>query len=214
MLVGKRMSHPVITVHPDTTMQTALDLMQKENIQRLPVVDKHGKLVGIISEKQLLKASPSDATSLSVWEIKTLVNTIKIEKIMTREVTTVTEDTPIEEAARIMTDSGVGGLPVVEGSKVVGFITETDIFKVFLEVLGARNSGIRLTVLVPILPGTLVNLSKAIYDIGGNILTVGTFLGESSEDGEVVMKIEGVDKRKLLNTVKPYVNKVVDIRDT
>lgn len=214
MLVGKRMSHPVITVHPDTSMQAALDLMHKENIQRLPVVDKNGKLVGIISEKQLLKASPSDATSLSVWELKSLVNSIKIEKIMTKDITTVTEDTPIEEAARIMADSNVGGLPVVNGDKVVGIITETDIFKILLEVVGARNSGIRLSALVPITRGILVDLTKSIFDIGGNIITVGTFLGESTEDGEIVMKIEGVDQKKLVNAVKPFVKKIIDIRQT
>src|SRR5512146_2345707 len=124
MLVRERMSHPVITVNADNSMQEALHLMRQEHIRRLPVINKRGQLVGIITETDLAKASPSQATTLSRWEIRELVGEVKVEEIMTAEVVTVTDDTPIEEAARIMADCNVSGLPVMREGKLVGLITE------------------------------------------------------------------------------------------
>jgi len=212
MLVGDRMSHPVITIQGDVPVQEALNSMRKENVRRFPVVDKRGQMVGFVSEEDLLNASPSEATSLSMWEINYLVSKITVEKVMTRDVVTITDDTPLEEAARVMADKGVGGLPVLRDGELVGIITETDLFKIFLELLGARESGIRLSVLVPNAPGELAKLSKAIFEAGGNIMALGTFLGESSENREMVLKVDGIEADTLVAVVKPYIEKVVDIR--
>jgi acetoin utilization protein AcuB len=148
MLVGERMTRPVLSVPPETPIQDALVRMRKEHVSRFPVLNKKGELIGIVSEDDLLHASPSDATSLSVWEINYLMSKITVERVMTTEVITVTEDTPLEEAARIMADYRVGGLPVVKGKAVIGMITQTDLFCLFLEMLGAREPGLRLTALV------------------------------------------------------------------
>jgi acetoin utilization protein AcuB len=136
------MKHPVITVPPDLPITEALTLMKSDRIRRMPVVDKAGKLVGIVSAKDLLNASPSPATSLSVWEMNYLLSKIMVKDVMTKDVMTVSEDTPIEEAARIMADNKVGGLPVMRDNKLVGIITETDLFKIF-SAAGARESGVR-----------------------------------------------------------------------
>lgn len=213
MLVNERMSHPVITVHPELSIQEALKRMREEHIRRFPVVDQRGRLVGIVSERDLLHAAPSDATSLSIWEVNYLVSKITVEKVMTRRVTTVAEDTPLEEAARIMADNKIGGLPVVHDGKLVGIITETDLFKIFLEMLGAREPGIRLAVLVPNVAGELAKLTRAIYNAGGNILALGTFLGESSQNREVTIKVAGVDSRSLISAVEPLVERIVDVRE-
>ncbi len=213
MLVGDRMSKPVITIHPETSMKDALELMEREHVHRLPVVDKKGKLVGIISERELYKEYPSEATTLSVWELNYLLKEITIEKLMTRDVTTVTEDTPLEEAARIMVDKDFSGIPVVRDDKVVGMITETDLFKIFLEMLGARNPGVRLTVLLPETPGALMKVTEAIFKIGGNIEAVGTFLGESTANREVTIKVEEVEMAALREAVTPHVEKILDIRE-
>jgi acetoin utilization protein AcuB len=213
MFVGSRMKHPVITIGPKTSLDDALSLMNKEHIRRLPVVDQSGSLVGIVTELDLLKASPSAATSLSVWEIKSLLSSFPVEKIMTRDVFTVTEDMPLEEAARIMSDHKIGGMPVVRGESVVGIITETDIFNAFLEVLGAREAGLRLTVELGKGPGILAKLSQAIFETGGNILSTGSFLGEDSKTSQMVFRIEGVNDKDLLKAIKPFVSRVVDIRD-
>lgn len=214
MLVGERMSKPVITVRPETPIQEALNLMHKEKIRRLPVVDRKGRLVGIVTEKDLLHASPSSATSLSVWELNYLLSKITIEEVMTRQVVTVREDIPIEEAARLMVDNHAGGLPVMRGEEVVGIITETDLFKVFLELLGAREAGIRISALVRNVPGELARLTRAIYEAGGNILALGTFLGESTQNREMTLKVEGVPKDALQKAIEPVVVRVLDVRET
>ncbi|HDD61815.1 MAG TPA: CBS domain-containing protein [Chloroflexi bacterium] len=213
MLVRERMSYPVITVHPDMPIMDALDLMQKEHIRRFPVIDKRGHLVGIVSKTDLLHAAPSAATSLNVWEVNYLVSKITIKKVMTPDVSTIEGDTPLEEAARIMADNKVGGLPVLNRGKVVGIITETDLFKIFLEMLGAREQGIRLAVLVPNTRGELAKLTKSIFDIGGSIISLGTFMGENSENREVTMKIEGVSVNEITNATQPFVEKLIDIRE-
>lgn len=214
MLVKERMSLPVITIHPEMPIMEALNLMKKEKIRRLPVVNQRGHLIGIVSDKDLLHASPSDATSLSVWEISYLVSKIDVEQIMTQNVITITEDTPLEDAARIMVDNKIGGLPVVEDDIVVGIITETDLFKIFLELLGAREPGVRLSCLVPNIAGELAQLTKAIFEAGGNILTLGTFLGESSENREITLKVDGITQQSLVSVVEPFIEKILDIRES
>jgi acetoin utilization protein AcuB len=213
MLVKERMSYPAITVHPEMPIQEALNLMREKRVRRFPVVDQRGRLSGIVSERDLLHAAPSDATSLSIWEVNYLVSKITVEKVMTRKVITITEDTPLEEAARIMADHKIGGLPVIRDGEVVGIVTETDLFKVFLEMLGAREPGVRLAVLVPRDPGELVALTQAVYKAGGKILGLGTFLGENSQNREVTMKVAGVELQALISGVEPIVERVMDVRE-
>ena len=141
MLVGERMSHPVIHISPDFTIHDAIQLMKHEGIRRMPVVAK-GKLIGIVSETDLLNASPSQATSLSVWELNYLLSKVTVEEIMTKDVITIAEDTPIEEAARILADNKIGCLPVMKDENLVGIITETDLFRLLLELMGAREKAV------------------------------------------------------------------------
>jgi len=212
MLVKERMSHPVITIHPDASMQDALTLMRREHVRRLPVVDRLGALVGIITEANLDKASPSEATTLSVWEIRELISKVKIEKIMTRDVVAVDDDCPIEEAARVMADGDFSGLPVLKDDKLVGLITETDLFKIFLEMFGARDPGVRLSIEVPKGPGQIAKLAQKIYELGGDIVSLGTFVGVNSEVGQITLKVDGIEQNKLVEAVKPFVSRVLDVR--
>jgi acetoin utilization protein AcuB len=133
---------------------------------------------------------------------------------MTKKVITVTEDTPLEEAARIMADNHFSGLPVMRGKALVGMITETTLFRIFLELLGARCAGIRVTVSLPDKPGELANLTRAIQESGGNIVALGTFMGESPAEGLVTFKVEGVKMDVLKQTIQPLVDKIIDIRNT
>ena len=214
MLVGNRMSSPVITVHPDTPMEEALNIMHHERVRRLPVVDNRGKLIGIVSERQLLKEHPSEATTLSIWEQRDMLRKITIKKLMTPNVFTVTEDTTFEEAAKIMAEEGISGLPVMRGDKLVGMITEKDVFKIFLELMGSYEHGIRLTILVADQPGVLAHLAQKIFDIGGNITALGTFLGEDSESRKMTFKISDVDKKTLEEAILPLVQRIEDIRES
>ena len=214
MLVGERMSSPVITVSPETSMPEAFDRMHKEHIRRLPVVNKAGELVGIIAEADLLKASPSEGTTLSIHEMKYLLGRITVAELMTKPVITVTEDTPLEEAARIMVDCEIGGLPVVSGGDVVGIITETTLFRIFMELLGARKAGMRVTAEVPDTPGELARLAQAIYERGGNIVALGTFQGDLPGKGLFTFKVDGISREALEVAIHPFVDKIIDIRST
>lgn len=137
MQVSERMTQPVITALPGMPIQEALNLMRERGIHRLPVVDSGGKLKGIVSDRDLLHASPSDATSLSVWELNYLLSKVVLKDVMTKSVITVKGDSRIRETASIMVDKKIHGLPVMDGENVVGIITETDLFKVLLDLLEA-----------------------------------------------------------------------------
>ncbi|NLG99121.1 MAG: CBS domain-containing protein [Chloroflexi bacterium] len=212
MLVRERMSHPVITVYPETSMQEAVELMTREHVRRLPVVNKRGKLLGIVTENDVNRALPSDATTLSKWEMHELINKVKVQEIMTEQVVQIEEDTPIEEAARIMADCKISGLPVMRDGKLVGMITETDLFKIFLELFSARDKGVRITVEVPRGPGQIAKLSKVIHEKGGDILSMGTYLGESTDTGHIILKVEGVQKEDLISAIEPQVLRITDVR--
>lgn len=215
MLVKERMSRQPVLASPELSVSDALNLMKREKVRRLPVVDKNGHLVGIVSEKDLLHASPSPATSLSVWEITYLLGKIKVEDVMTQKVITVTGDTPLEVAARIMADSKIGGLPVVGGDgAVVGIITETDLFKIFLELLGAREKGVRVTALAPEVRGELAKITQAIASAGGNIVSLGQFQGTDSTNRQVLIKVEGLSREQLMEVLKPVVISIEDVRET
>jgi len=214
MLVHERMTRHPITVKPDMPINDALKLMRDEKIRRLPVVDRHGKLVGIVTQTDLLYASPSPATSLSIYEVHYLVSKIQVKDVMTKDVITVSEYTPIEEAARIMADNKIGGLPVMRNGRLVGIITETDLFKIFLELMGAREKGVRITLLVPEQPGILAGITKTIAEMGGNIVALGTFLGEDPTNRLITIKVEGVEQEQLTLAMESLGHEIVDVRTT
>jgi acetoin utilization protein AcuB len=213
MLVKDRMSKPPITIRDDVGVEEALRLMHSENVRRLPVVDGHGKMVGIVSELDLLKVSPSPATTLSVYEIPYLLSKIKMRDVMTREVITVTEGTPLEEAARVMADNKIGGLPVVRGDRVVGMITETDLFKTFLEMLGGREEGPRISMFVPDQEGMLARITGKIADIGVNITALSTIAGEDPSEYLVTIRVEqDADQDALVSAMQDLGMKIEDAR--
>jgi acetoin utilization protein AcuB len=213
MLVKERMTRDPVTVTPDTAVSEALNVMRQAAVRRMPVLDKRGRLVGIVAEKDLLYASPSPATSLNVYEIGYLLSKLKIKEIMAKDVVTITEDAPLEEAARTMADNAVSGLPVVRGDELVGIITETDIFKVMLEMLGARDEGIRVTLHVDDQPGVLSRIAGAIASIGGDIVTLGTFSSGGGRHGVLVIKVCCVEKSALVTVLEEVESvKVVDVR--
>lgn len=125
--------NPVIT-SPEATVPYAHQLMNDSQVRRLPVVDD-GKLVGIVALGDLLEAGPSDATSLSIFELNYLIAKLPIADIMTKDVFTVTPDTTLHDVAEIMLENKIGGLPVMSDSDVVGIITESDVFRAVMEII-------------------------------------------------------------------------------
>jgi len=212
MLVGERMTKDPVVIHDDTPIDEAMKVMRDNKVRRLPVLNKKGALVGIVSERDLLYASPSPATSLSIYELHYLLSKIKVASVMTKEVITVTEDTPLEEAARIMADNKIGGLPVVSDGELMGIITETDLFKIFLELLGAREMGVRLTMLVPDKKGMLAKVTGKIAELGGNIVSLGTFLGEDPTNALLTIKVQDVEEKDLVKAMEPLAMEMVDVR--
>jgi acetoin utilization protein AcuB len=211
MFVGERMSRPVISVTPDMPINDVLAMFRKEHIRRAPVI-KNGKLVGIVSERDLLNASPSSVTTLSVWELNYLISKVTVKNVMAKKVVTVDQDTPIEEAARIMADKKIGGVPVMSGGNLVGIITETDLFKIFLELMGARQKAWRVTATIAERPGTLAELTQAVAQNGGNFISFGMFSGPDSNSRVVTFKVEGLDKNKIHEVLEPVVVKFWDMR--
>ena len=216
MLVLDRMTQKPVTVTPEVSVTDALRLMTDRKIRRLPVVDAAGNLVGIVSDRDLLQASPSPATSLAIWEIHELLAKLTVGKTMTRDVITVTEDTPLEEAARVMVDHKIGGLPVMRGSELVGIITESDLFKTLLELLGGRRQGVRITVSTTGAKGTLADVTQTIFEAGGNIVGLGfsEVDGGTSDTWVNTFKVQGVDKEKLVAAIRPHVLEIRDVRET
>jgi acetoin utilization protein AcuB len=216
MLVRERMTPNPVTITPDTSVPDALILMRERKVRRFPELDRHGKLAGIVSEKDLLHAAPSPATTLSVWEIKELLGKLKVSEVMTREVITISEDTPLEEAARLMADNRIAGLPVMRGKTVVGIITETDLFKSLLELLGGRRKGVRLTVLAPGVKGTLAKITGAIFEVGGDIVGLGfrEMTATAGQPWEVTLKVQDAEAEKLVAAVRQVVTEILDVRET
>ncbi len=214
MLVRERMTQNPITVTPDLPVPEALRLMRDKKVRRFPVVDTHGKLVGIVSDKDLLQAGPSSATTLAIWEITELLGKLKVAEVMSRDLITVQDDTPLEEAARIMADGRIGGLLVLSGEKLVGIVTETDLFKSLLELLGGRRPGVRITVATPGGKGELAHITNAIYTVGGNIVGLAAREIEAGADThwEVTFKVQDVDVDTLVAALKPVTRAIHDVR--
>ncbi len=214
MLVRERMTSPVLTITSDVPIQDALVRMHTDKVRRYPVVDKHGKLIGIVTEGDLLNAKPSDATTLNVWEINYLLSKITVERVMATNVITTTEDCPIEDAARIMADNEISSLPVMRDKSLVGMITETDLFHILLEMMGGRTPGVRMTIEVINKRGKLYEIIGIIQKLGGDILGVAALLGTRAETSIITVKLTGIKPDVLREAIKSAVEQVVDIRET
>ncbi len=213
MFVSQRMTKNPVIVNPDTSFEDALQLLREKKIRRLPVVDKQGNLVGIVVEKDLLYASPSPATSLSVFEVHYLLSKLQVRDLMTKRVITVTEDCPVEEAARIMVDHKIGSLPIVRDRQVVGIITETDIFKVMAEALGGREKGVRVAMRIAEVKGELAKVAGSIAQLGGNIVAVASFVAGDAQHRDITMKVQGVNRDELVSCLEKSGAQITDVRE-
>jgi len=194
MLVSKIMTRNPVFIHPELSLSEARSLMDREQIGHLPVLNKNNELVGLIARVDLLKAGPSPATSLDMYEISYLLAKLSVEKVMQNDVITVQENEVIEEAARIMADQGIGCLPVMNGSLLVGIVTDTDIFHFFINAFGARHRGIRITVNFKEKPGQLAAFAGAVAGKGGNIVAFVTSESDDVAHRRATLKITGISR--------------------
>ena len=211
MTVSKNMTINPVTTTPDMGVFEAFELMKNEGVQRLPVLDNDGNLVGIISEKNITSASAD--REVSIVEFALLLSKIKVGDVMTKEVITVSVDDPVELAARKMSDNDISILPVVDNNgKLVGVVSRSDLFRLLLELFGTRHYGIRVTFRIKDQKGVIAKLAIALEKIGANIVSIGN-LDSDQGYSTIIMKINGVEESLIKDALTPLVDGNLDIRE-
>jgi acetoin utilization protein AcuB len=202
MRIKDVMTRNPVTADSETLVLDAQKLMKENNIRRLPIVDK-GKLVGIITKHDLLEASPSPATSLSVFELNYLLAKMKVKEIMKKNPMTLTPDTPFEEALRLGQEKKIGAFPVVENGKLVGITTESDIIRFVTRVLGIKEEGSRIT--IEGLGGKLGDLEKIVSVANQHhtvILSMMSLPRPEKKDWMIVLRLKTNDPDPLVKDFK------------
>ncbi len=212
MNVSYVMTRKPLYIHPDMSVPDARAFMKKEKVGRLPVLDKNNKLVGIVTERDLINASPSVATTLDMYEMSYLLSKLKVEKVMQKKVVTVEEDVVVEEAARIMVDNNISALPVMRDGALVGIVSDGDLYRLFINLFGARQEGVRLTILLPERTGELKVISQTIADMGGNIISLLICDGKDVTSKMCILKVSGIDRPKLVEAIQPFALEIIDVR--
>lgn len=197
MLVKNVMTKNPITIAPENSITEAKALMTKKNIGKLPVVDKKNNLVGILTKKDLAKAAPSDATTLDMFEIGYLLSKIKVEKVMTKNVVSVSDSEVVENAAKLMVDNGIGCVPVMSGECLVGIITESDLFQLFTDMFGSRESGVRFILTLDDTPGQLAKIVNEIAKLNGNLISLVTREMKEAGKRRLTVKVAGITESQL-----------------
>jgi acetoin utilization protein AcuB len=199
-----------LTVPETMPVQEAEELMRKHKIRRLPVV-RGDKLVGIVTEIDILRVTPSSATSLSVFELNYLLSRLLVKEAMTKTPRIISPEATIEEAALIMRENNVGALPVVENGKLVGIITESDIFDAFIDLMGLRMTGTRVVIDVENRLGVLAEVTEIIKAHGVNIISLACQAREDGVSGEVVLRLDTQNPKSLLADLEKRGYRVVHV---
>jgi len=173
MLVKGWMTTDVVSVDEERSMMKASIIMKEKKIRSLPVVNKKGKVIGIVSDRDLKDAAPSKATTLDVYELNYLLSSMKIKDIMTKNVVFVRPDETVEFAAILMLENRISSLPVLNSNdKLVGIITQTDVFKVLISITGVYTGGIQFAFSLEDRPGSLKEPADVIRSHGGHIISI------------------------------------------
>jgi acetoin utilization protein AcuB len=189
MLVRKKMKKDLITITKDERMTTAKKILKEKNIRHLPVVDGK-RLIGLVSNMDIRKAEASPATSLEIRELHYLLDKLTVGEIMTRNVITISPDISVEEATTLLHDNKIGCLPVVEDGNLVGMLTENDVMDILIEVMGMKEKGSRLEILVEDKPGALADVTRLIKEHNVNIISVVTDVADDPGKRLVVFKLK------------------------
>ncbi len=214
MFVQDAMTTNPVTVTVDATLPDIARLMHDKKIRRVPVLDKSGKLVGIVSDRDVRENMPSPATTLSKWEINTLLDKLTAAEMMTSPVLVTAPDCPLEEAARVLIDKKIGALPVVKDGELVGIITETDFFRAFVDMLsGGDVPGLRFVLRVERHKGILSHLAHIINENGGGIIAIATENDPDGKHKKVLVKEEGADAAAVRKALAEADIEVLDVRE-
>lgn len=213
MIIKSVMTKDPICVTESTTVTEAKQIMTSNKINKLPVLDSSKRLVGIITKNDIAKVSPSEATTLDMYEISSLLSKLTCGKFMTKKVITVEETEVVEEAARLMADKNVGCLPVVKDDVVVGIVTESDLFELFVEMFGARSSGARANFEMEDKPGQLATVFGQIAALKGNLISVVTRESKDISKRRITVKVSGITVEQLEELLKKEGAEIIDIRN-
>jgi acetoin utilization protein AcuB len=183
------MKKDLVTITKDERMTVARKILKEKNIRHLPVVDGK-KLIGLVTNMDIRKAEASPATSLEIRELHYLLDKLTVGEIMTRNVITISPDISIEEATILLHDNKIGCLPVVEDGNLVGIITENDVMEILIEVLGMKEKGSRLEVVVDDKPGALADITRIIKESNVNITSVVTDISDEPGKRVVAFKLK------------------------
>jgi acetoin utilization protein AcuB len=209
MFVKDRMSSNLVTTTESTPIVEAGEVMRKNGFARMPVV-RDGKLVGIITREDLLKVSPSAATTLSVWELNYVLSKLTVKDAMTQDPVTIGSEATIEEAALLMRTRDIGALPVVDGDRLVGLITESDIFDAFVDLMGLKDTGTRLVVDIEDRVGGIADLTEIIKGQGLNIISLAIF-HRRSNFAECVIRLDSTQSEPLIQVLTGKGYKVLHV---
>lgn len=186
MAVKDFMTRKVVYISPDTTIAHAADMMREQKLHRLPVIE-NDQLVGLVTEGTIAEASPSKATSLSIYEMNYLLNKTKVGDVMIRDVVTISQFSSLEDATYLMLKNKIGILPVVDNEQLYGVITDRDIFKAFLEVSGYGEEGVRLRFVTENKVGVLEQIIRLLVEENLNISNT---VNIPRKDGKVVIEVQ------------------------
>ena len=209
MFVAQWMTPAPQSVGSKTPVMEAMQLLRKGGYRRLPVVDG-GRLVGIVTDRDLKNATPSSANTLSVYELNYLLSKLTVREVMTQPVVTVSPADPVEQASLLMEEHKISGLPVVEGGKLTGILTITDLLRAFVAMLGLREGGTRVTVNLPDEPGVLARAASAAAP--SNIIAVVTAGVQAGSHRELVLRVVGEESAAFPERLRAAGLEVTDIR--
>jgi acetoin utilization protein AcuB len=202
MYVKDWMTTDPVVVSPETPILEAQRIMRQRKIRRLPVV-KGSKLVGIVTYRDIIEASPSSATTLSIHELHYLLSKLTVGEIMAKELVVVSPNDTAEHAVLLGAEKGVGALPVVHKGKLIGIATEADIVRAYLTMLGAKEDLIRITLKdVDVGRGTLREIAQVVEDAGAELVSIFSIPQKASDLRMVVIRARGKDKDKVEKALK------------
>ncbi len=211
MLVKDQMTPNPICGYPNMPVVEAQQVMQDHHIRHLPILDEDENLVGLVTLRSLMNAVPSDVSQFSPFVVNYILSKIQVHNIMVRDLITTSPDTTIEEAARVMADRKIGCLPVMEDDELIGIISDNDLFKIMVELLGSRREGIRITVEQPDRAGEVARLTNAIADKEGYLSVFVTYPTADPKIWSSVFKVVNVPDDVLVETISKLPD--IEIKD-
>lgn len=212
MIIKDFMTRNPFCVNPKDSVSEIRKIMEREHVEKLPVLDDSGAVIGIVTKFELRSAMPSEATTLDIYEISYLLSKMTVKSIMRKNPVFVQENTPIEEAAKIMAEKKISSLLVMKGGALSGIFTKSDLFRAVVDMFGAKYDGVRATVEVDDKCGELAEISQAIADENGKIVSVITSEGGDVSRRTITLKIIGMKKSDVESIMKKIDAEIKDLR--